>query len=1201
MKTTQEYLALLEKSGVLADANLVEAKSLVSETSDVREFARLCVTNKWLTDWQARFLMTGRHRLKVGHYRLLDHLPKQAIGDRFRALHQRLDRNVDVWLLPKSAEQNKQLIKQFLQQAALVAELDHPNLLHVYDIDKDSDRYYLVFESETGVTLSNVPEKSLKSDSIAKIVQQTLQGTRHAHEHNVLHGKLEASHIRVDEKHAVKINGFGLTKLLDKMIDPDSEPDEFAIASDPSDDVAALGRIAKTLFQKQVGQPLNNADVALFSVFGKMEQTSDITNRQTSELIDELGAWLKSNQQAAEPAGKKQSTKTATAKKPRKAGAAPTPKTDPLGKQLWIGIAVSLVVLSGLGIWYLAGGFNQGAVAKKEGASDKPTLNSTTSAELPKITETPVTTAEDIASSKAAEKSPSSQSKTETPKSPTAANEVNRSHPSNEKSVTDTVPEESSLPVAEKKEADSKLETSTGTSASNSDSGEPKTPIMDANGPPNSDNKTAPQKQFAIDLDLMELQENSHANLLTDSKKLDVNNPILRKGFLEYQGPDVYIAFKKNPRSPASAGVANVFNGGFRFRIIEASSGDKAYALNMFRLTPVNLMEEGCSGEMVVPVPRINLEKLANAYVRFAIRDNGTFYISNPSDNLAKGNEGYSETILNVDAKAMQWQTYAPVKGELDDFSGATKKPEFTNVDFVGFLLYGERSAAGDGGTNFGVSGFQAFVTQNGSQTLANAPTGPVIKTSEGPPKNIVMDKAEGLPLVSWEKTADLMDKEVVVFGKIVSIGSSRSGKTRYMNFVKNDRDKFKIVVRQQDLEISEESLKEKFLDKNICIRGKITTYDKKPQVLLTELVRIITVENLPGPNTQLVGVSPSTVSNIPTTGVFAGMPGGVAIPELTKDNPNFQPVLLGPVKIGEDPLGLFLTVPAEASSRPLLLEIQRDQTGKRWEVLYAANTREIENKKAVAEINLKEDQLFFNWIEGEPFDINLNFLQNCLLEIKTPEDSKTILLRKPQSGPAIQLDEKRAASKMKLALKYLPKPEAISIEFLPLPKAEFETQSSDTGMTATAARPEAILYFDKLPENQFFRLAHSVGISKTIKIDSALQINSPGKATVFNSRNIRELKQNLGQMQRQINQANQVAIQYNAPHGEKTKHKDRLKELSKQLDMINAQVLAIETALPTAEQVLSQKLKYRVYFNIGDLQFDLMNSSIEADSTSKE
>ena len=150
VKTTEEYFALLEKSGVLADANLADAKSLVPKTPDVREFARLCVTCKWLTDWQARFLMTGRHRLKVGHYRLLDHLPKQDIGDRFRALHHQLDRNVDVWLLPKAAEKNKQLVQQFLQQAALVAELDHPHLLHVYDIDKDSDRYFLVFESEKG-------------------------------------------------------------------------------------------------------------------------------------------------------------------------------------------------------------------------------------------------------------------------------------------------------------------------------------------------------------------------------------------------------------------------------------------------------------------------------------------------------------------------------------------------------------------------------------------------------------------------------------------------------------------------------------------------------------------------------------------------------------------------------------------------------------------------------------------------------------------------------------------------------------------------------------------------------------------------------------------------------------------------------------------------------------------------------------------
>ena len=1193
VKTTEEYFALLERSGVLADANLANAKSLVPETPDVREFARLCVTRNWLTDWQARFLMTGRHRLKVGHYRLLDHLPKQDIGDRFRALHHQLDRNVDVWLLPKAAEKNKQLVQQFLQQAALVAELDHPHLLHVYDIDKDSDRYFLVFESEKGRALSSLPENSVDSAGIAKIVLQILEGTHHAHEHNVLHGKLEASHIRVDEKGDVKVHGFGLTKLLDKMIDPDSEPDEFAIASDPSDDVAALGRIAKSLFQKQVGKPLNNADVALFTLFGKLEQTTDTTNNQTNALINELRSWLKANQTTAKPTAQKQiAKKTATTKKSGKAVTAPSaPQTDPLGKQLWIGIAVSLVLLSGLGIWYLAGGFSQESVAEGLDDSTKPTLDSANPSELPKIAEP----------GKAANAEKANGSKGGTANTPKIEPDKSSQANTNDSEVKSNKSDTTVAVTNKQEETPLNTADATGLDAGNASSSESTPPLTDVSNTQGAGASTPIENQFAIDFNLDTLQENTHANLLTDSKKLDLTNPTLRNGFLGYQGPDVYMAFKKPAAHPATAGVANAFNGGFRFRIMEANSGDKAYALNMFRLQPVNLMEPGVSGEIMVPLQQINLEKLTNAHVRIVIRDNGSFYISQPSDNLAKGESGVHQTIINVDAKEQRWKSYDPTSGELDNFSGTDAEPKLTKIDFAGFLLYGERSNKGDGGTNFGSLGMQAFRTPHGSQAMSNPQSDPDTQLSTEPPDSIVMDKAEGLPLVSWEKAEELMDSEAVVYGKIVSIGSSRSGKTRYLNFFKDDFAKFKIVVRQRDLEISEEALKEKFLDKNICIRGEITTYDTKPQILLTELDRIITVEALPDADTQMVGNSPSTVNKIASTGMFAGMSGGVAIPELTKDDTNFEQVLLGPVKIGDDPLGLFLTVPEEASSRPLFFEIQRDGTGKRWEISYAANAREAENKKLVAEIRLKENQLFFNWIAQDSFDVNLNFLQNCLLEIKAPDESKTILLRRPQAGAPIQLDEKRASSKLKLALKYLPKPESISVEFLSLPKAEFETQVSDTGMTANDARPEAVLYFEKLPENQFFRLAHTVGISKTIKIDSALQINSPSKPTVFNKRNVRDLKQNLAKLQNQINQANQAAINYDPPYGEKTKHKDRLKELSKRLDMVNAQVLAFGSALPTAERVLLQKIKYRVYFTIGDLQFDLLNSSLEVGASEKE
>ena len=151
----QTFLKLLTASGIADEASLSLATQQAAEATDVRELAVRLVRSDILTNWQAKFLLSGRHRLKIGKYTLQERLDRAAFGDRFVAIHQALDRKVELQLLKSALNGSQLLFDSFLQQAQKSAQLDHPHLMHVYDIDQEADRFYLVVEHLDGRSMDD--------------------------------------------------------------------------------------------------------------------------------------------------------------------------------------------------------------------------------------------------------------------------------------------------------------------------------------------------------------------------------------------------------------------------------------------------------------------------------------------------------------------------------------------------------------------------------------------------------------------------------------------------------------------------------------------------------------------------------------------------------------------------------------------------------------------------------------------------------------------------------------------------------------------------------------------------------------------------------------------------------------------------------------------------------------------------------------
>ena len=91
----EDFLACVEASGIVdneyLDANKIKFAGL-STTAIAKDFIR----DEILTPWQAKYLLSGRSRLHIGNYRLLERIRRDEFGDRFFAIHEQLDRMVEI-------------------------------------------------------------------------------------------------------------------------------------------------------------------------------------------------------------------------------------------------------------------------------------------------------------------------------------------------------------------------------------------------------------------------------------------------------------------------------------------------------------------------------------------------------------------------------------------------------------------------------------------------------------------------------------------------------------------------------------------------------------------------------------------------------------------------------------------------------------------------------------------------------------------------------------------------------------------------------------------------------------------------------------------------------------------------------------------------------------------------------------------------
>ncbi|MFK7765991.1 MAG: protein kinase [Mariniblastus sp.] len=242
-----DLVKCIQKSGVIAPEQLETWLKVFESGSDADSATKLAtnlIRDQLLTKWQAKYLMTGRTRLDIGSYRLLERISRDSLGDRFLALHMSLARKVVIQVLPGELTKDKTRRTEFMQKATLAAKLDHPNLIHVYDIDREGGRFFLVTEHVEGSTLEDTPRTKLSNDDVARITNCALKGMTYAHQNEVVHGRITTKDLVITSDNEVKIQNLALSPLRQQI---ESNASGTAVEVTAQSDFAAIAKISNAL------------------------------------------------------------------------------------------------------------------------------------------------------------------------------------------------------------------------------------------------------------------------------------------------------------------------------------------------------------------------------------------------------------------------------------------------------------------------------------------------------------------------------------------------------------------------------------------------------------------------------------------------------------------------------------------------------------------------------------------------------------------------------------------------------------------------------------------------------------------------------------------------------------------------------------------------------------------------------------------
>ncbi|MGH2522975.1 MAG: serine/threonine-protein kinase, partial [Anaerolineales bacterium] len=153
---------------------------------------------------------------KIGRYEIIRELGKGGMATVYLASDPAFGRRVAVKILPAQFSDDKEFRARFQREAKVIAALEHPYIVPVYDYGEQDNRPYIVMRNMPGGTLADrTAGKPLKLDEAIPIVQRLAEALDEAHSQEIVHRDLKPTNVLFDARGQPFLSDFGIAKLLE--------------------------------------------------------------------------------------------------------------------------------------------------------------------------------------------------------------------------------------------------------------------------------------------------------------------------------------------------------------------------------------------------------------------------------------------------------------------------------------------------------------------------------------------------------------------------------------------------------------------------------------------------------------------------------------------------------------------------------------------------------------------------------------------------------------------------------------------------------------------------------------------------------------------------------------------------------------------------------------------------------------------------
>jgi len=239
--------------------------------------------------------LTGR---QFGPYQIVAPLGEGGMAAVYKAYQPAMERYVALKVLPRQLAQSEEFIARFQREARLLAQLQHPHILPVFDFGQADGFSYIVMPFvQTGTLADLLKKRRVSLPEVLRIMTQVGDALGYAHTRGLIHRDVKPSNVLVDERGNCLLTDFGLARMAEATSKLTSSgaimgtpaymsPEQGAGANvDGRTDLYALGVI---LYEMVTGRVPYTAETPIAIVFKHIQDPLPPARNLAPDLPEEL-------------------------------------------------------------------------------------------------------------------------------------------------------------------------------------------------------------------------------------------------------------------------------------------------------------------------------------------------------------------------------------------------------------------------------------------------------------------------------------------------------------------------------------------------------------------------------------------------------------------------------------------------------------------------------------------------------------------------------------------------------------------------------------------------------------------------------------------------------------------------------------------------------------------------------------------------